>query len=144
MQFCRHRTQAAPKCEKSAASARHRRCRRRYSYSYSLEAGGASRSSTRWGAKLAHPFSHIVVVGVCLTGDTIYPAVPSAREVRLSFVRAYTTDEFEQSLRLLETGILDPRHFITSTVEIDGVERAFQALADPNREVKVLVTPEGR
>jgi threonine dehydrogenase-like Zn-dependent dehydrogenase len=87
--------------------------------------------------------SHIVVVGVCLTGDTIYPAVGTAREAKLSFVFGYTPDEFEQSLRLLEAGTVDVDALVTATVDMDGVAAAFQSLSGPDPGVKVLVTPDG-
>ena len=53
------------------------------------------------------------------------------KEIDLRFVFGYTPLEFRDTLHMLAEGKVDPRPLITGTVGLDGVEAAFDALADP-------------
>jgi threonine dehydrogenase-like Zn-dependent dehydrogenase len=86
-------------------------------------------------------FSRVVVVGVCVGPDTFTPALAINKEIDLRFVLGYTPLEFRDTLQMLADGKLDPRPLITGTVGLDGVEGAFDALADPEAHAKILVDP---
>ena len=43
---------------------------------------------------------------------------------------------------MLAEGKVDPRPLITGTVGLDGVEGAFDALADPEAHAKILIDPK--
>jgi threonine dehydrogenase-like Zn-dependent dehydrogenase len=90
------------------------------------------------------PFaSRVVVVGVCVGPDTLTPAMAINKEIDLRFVLGYTPLEFRDTLHMLAEGKIDPRPLITGTVGLDGVEGAFDSLADPEAHAKILVDPRG-
>jgi threonine dehydrogenase-like Zn-dependent dehydrogenase len=84
-------------------------------------------------------FSRVVVVGVCMGADRLRPSMAINKEIDLRFVLGYTPLEFRDTLQMLADGKLDPRPLITGTVGLDGVEGAFDALADPEAHAKILV-----
>jgi len=86
-------------------------------------------------------FSRVVVVGVCVGEDRFTPAMAINKEIDLRFVLGYTPLEFRDTLHMLAEGKLDPRPLVTGTVGLDGVDRAFSALADPEAQAKVLIDP---
>jgi threonine dehydrogenase-like Zn-dependent dehydrogenase len=87
-------------------------------------------------------FSRVVVVGVCVGADQITPAMAINKEIDLRFVIGYTPPEFREALHMLADGKVDPRPLITGTVGLDGVEGAFDALADPEAHAKILIDPK--
>jgi threonine dehydrogenase-like Zn-dependent dehydrogenase len=89
----------------------------------------------------ARPGTRLVVAGVCMQPDTVHPFFAIAKEINVQFVLAYTPDEFADSLRALAEGEIDGTPLITGEVGLDGVGRAFDDLADPERHCKILVTP---
>ena len=86
-------------------------------------------------------FSRVVVVGVCVGADQFQPAMAINKEIDLRFVVGYTPLEFRDTLHMLAEGKVDPRPLITDQVGLDGVERAFDDLADPERHAKILIDP---
>jgi threonine dehydrogenase-like Zn-dependent dehydrogenase len=87
-------------------------------------------------------FSRVVVVGVCVGPDQFTPAMAINKEIDLRFVFGYTPLEYRDTLHALAEGKLDPRPLITGKVGLDGVEAAFDALADPERHAKILIDPQ--
>jgi threonine dehydrogenase-like Zn-dependent dehydrogenase len=86
-------------------------------------------------------YSRVVVVGVCVGPDTFAPAMAINKEIDFRFVLGYTPLEFRDTLHMLAEGKIDPRPLITGTVGLDGVEAAFDALADPEAHAKILIDP---
>jgi threonine dehydrogenase-like Zn-dependent dehydrogenase len=86
-------------------------------------------------------FSRVVVVGVCVGGDQITPAMAINKELDLRFVLGYTPLEFRDTLNMLAEGKVDPRPLLTGTVGLEGVDAAFTALGDPERHAKILIDP---
>lgn len=85
--------------------------------------------------------SRIVVVGVCIEPDRINPFFGISKELNIQFVLGYDPMEFAGTLRSIAEGELDVAPMITGEVGLDGVEGAFDALADPEEHCKILVTP---
>jgi threonine dehydrogenase-like Zn-dependent dehydrogenase len=85
--------------------------------------------------------TRVVVVGVCMEADTIYPMLGIVKELNLQFVLGYTQDEFAATLRHIGDGAIPAAPLITGHVGIDGVPQAFQDLADPEAHAKILVEP---
>lgn len=85
--------------------------------------------------------SRLVVAGVCMQADTIHPFFAIAKEINVQFSNAYSPDEFAESLHALAEGDIDVAPMITGEVGLDAVGAAFDALADPERHCKILVTP---
>ena len=86
--------------------------------------------------------SVVVVVGVCMTPDTIRPAMAVNKEIDLRFVVGYTPLEFRDTLHLLAEGKVTAAPILTGTVGLPGVENAFGLLAEPDRHAKILIDPQ--
>jgi threonine dehydrogenase-like Zn-dependent dehydrogenase len=86
-------------------------------------------------------FSRVVVVGVCMSPDTIRPAMAINKEIDLRFVVGYTPLEFRDTLHMLAQGKVNVAPVVTGTVGLTGVAGAFDALADPGKHAKILIDP---
>jgi threonine dehydrogenase-like Zn-dependent dehydrogenase len=86
-------------------------------------------------------YSRVVVVGVCMEPDRISPAMAINKEISLQFVFAYDPGEFQDTLRLMTSGKVDPSPLHTGTVGLDGVADAFDALGSAEQHAKVLIDP---
>ena len=85
--------------------------------------------------------TRIIVVGVCMEADTIYPMLGISKELNLQFVLGYTPDEFAATLDHIAEGRIAVAPLITGKVGVEGVARAFEVLASPERHAKILVEP---
>ena len=85
--------------------------------------------------------TRIVVVGVCMEPDTIYPMLGISKELNLQFVLGYTPDEFAATLDHIAEGRIPVAPLITGKVGVEGVAGAFEDLASPERHAKILVEP---
>ncbi|WP_293004230.1 zinc-binding dehydrogenase [Mycobacterium sp.] len=85
--------------------------------------------------------TRLVVVGVCMQADTVYPFFAIAKELSVQFVLAYEPGEFNETLRAIAEGEIDVAPMITGTVGLQDVGAAFDELGDPERHCKILVTP---
>ncbi len=82
----------------------------------------------------------VVVVGVCMKPDTIYPMVGINKQLALQFVLGYTPDEYAEALTALGDGTIDTAPLVTRTVTLNELPAAFESLADP-RDCKVVLVP---
>jgi len=85
--------------------------------------------------------SRVVVVGVCMGGDSFRPSMAINKELDLRFVLCYTPLEFRDTLHALADGKVDASALVTGTVGLEGVENAFDALGDPETHAKILIDP---
>jgi (R,R)-butanediol dehydrogenase/meso-butanediol dehydrogenase/diacetyl reductase len=83
----------------------------------------------------------VIVAGVCVGADAITPLVGVMKEAQLQFVLAYEKDDFQYTLEMLAQERIDPRALITERVGLAGVPAAFEALATPQGQGKVLACP---
>jgi threonine dehydrogenase-like Zn-dependent dehydrogenase len=83
--------------------------------------------------------TRIIVAGVCLQEDRNEPSLGLFKELDLRFAWGYTGEEFAETLHGLADGKINPDGLITSTVDLEGVDGAFEALADPEDQVKVMI-----
>src|SRR5262245_51923557 len=83
----------------------------------------------------------IIVAGVCITPDTFQPGPAVLKEASLQFVLAYEKDDFQHTVDLLEQGRIRPEPMITQHLDLAGVPAAFDALAQPGEQCKLLVLP---
>jgi threonine dehydrogenase-like Zn-dependent dehydrogenase len=86
--------------------------------------------------------SRIIVVGVCMEPDEIRPAMAINKEIDLRFVVGYTPLEFRDTLHLLAEGKVEAEPIVTATVGLEGVAAAFDALADPETQAKIVIDPQ--
>jgi threonine dehydrogenase-like Zn-dependent dehydrogenase len=85
--------------------------------------------------------TRIVVAGVCMQPDTIYPIVGVTKELSVQFVLGYDPMEFKQTLDHIASGDIDVVPLITGEVGIAEVPAAFEALGNPEEHAKILVEP---
>ncbi len=85
--------------------------------------------------------TRILVVGVCMETDSIWPMLGINKELTLQFALGYTPDEFSRTLASIAAGDIDVAPLITGEVGIAGVPGAFEALANPDAHAKILVIP---
>ncbi len=84
----------------------------------------------------------VVVAGVCMAPDTIVPINAVMKEVQVRFAVYYRNDEFAAAAALLNDGGFAVDAFISGSVELAGVQGAFEALTSHvGGAGKTLVTP---
>ena len=83
----------------------------------------------------------ILVAGACMEPDTIAPIVGIRKELTIQFALGYTPEEFSETLDRIAAGEIDAASLVTARVGLDGVAGAFEALGNPDEQVKVIVTP---
>jgi threonine dehydrogenase-like Zn-dependent dehydrogenase len=83
----------------------------------------------------------IVVAGLCMERDNLYPLSGIHKELNLHFVLGYTRDEFAETLRNIRKGKLRVPPLITGKVGVEGVAKAFEELGSPGHHAKILVEP---
>jgi threonine dehydrogenase-like Zn-dependent dehydrogenase len=86
--------------------------------------------------------AEIVLLGVCIQPDTIVPASAITKHLTIRTAVFYSQDEFKRSLHDLAEGVLDVGFFITDRIGLSGVSDAFERLANPGDQVKILVEPQ--
>jgi len=80
----------------------------------------------------------VVVAGVCMGPDTIQPFPAITKEASVHFVLAYEKDDFQYTIDMLEAGRISPQPMVTSQVALEDVPGAFETLATPCEQCKVL------
>jgi threonine dehydrogenase-like Zn-dependent dehydrogenase len=94
----------------------------------------------RQAMELVDRGGRVVVVGVCMKEDRIFPMVGINKQLTLKFVLGYTPMEYAEALAALGDRKIDTSPMITRTVGLDGLVDAFEALADPH-DCKIVVVP---
>ncbi|TXH87003.1 MAG: alcohol dehydrogenase [Rhodoferax sp.] len=85
--------------------------------------------------------SRVVVVGVCMTPDTLDSAMGNYKEVDVRFTMGASPLEYRDALHMIAEGKVRCEHLVTGIVGLDGVENAFEALRDPETHAKILIDP---
>lgn len=91
--------------------------------------------------ELADVRGQVIVAGVVLKEDTILPVVALGKEVTIRYSQAYNERDFEAVIGVLARREIDARPIHTSTVSLDELPAAFEALRSQPRECKVLIRP---
>jgi threonine dehydrogenase-like Zn-dependent dehydrogenase len=91
--------------------------------------------------RMAPRGSRILVVGVCMQQDHVFPLVGIGKELNIQFALAYDPLEFDGALRAIADGAVDLEPLLTGVVGIDDVPQAFADLADPEQHAKIIVEP---
>jgi (R,R)-butanediol dehydrogenase/meso-butanediol dehydrogenase/diacetyl reductase len=90
---------------------------------------------------MARSRGRVVVVGVCMQPDMIFPAMAVIKEVEVRFVVAYHRRDFELAIEMLDRGRIEAADMITDVVGLDAFPSAFEALKTPTHQCKVLLEP---
>ena len=108
-------------------------------------AGGDSDLSGRNLAQFAPKYlngASIIVVGVCMSPDTIEPSFDVLKEFALRFVFAYTVPEFVEATKMIEANPSKFAPLVTGHATLDGVTGAFDALEKGGSQAKLLISPD--
>jgi len=81
----------------------------------------------------------VVVIGVCMESDSIYPLSCVMKEVQINFALAYTRGEFQETIDALANGTVNATPMITDVINVDQVPEMFLALKRPGTRAKVMV-----
>jgi (R,R)-butanediol dehydrogenase / meso-butanediol dehydrogenase / diacetyl reductase len=81
----------------------------------------------------------VVVIGVCLESDSIFPLSCTMKEVQINFALAYTRGEFQETIDALANGTIDATPMITDVIKVEEVPDMFAALKRPGTRAKVMV-----
>jgi len=85
--------------------------------------------------------ARVVVVGLCMAEDRIFPAKAITKELDLAFAFVYRRRDFDIVLDLLGRGRIDASALVTDHVGIDAFPAAFEALKTPSDQIKVMLAP---
>ena len=85
--------------------------------------------------------TQVIVVGVCMETDKIEPFLCINKQIDFRFVLGYTAAEFAATLGNIAEGRIDVLPAVTDEVGLEGVADAFAALADPEKQCKIVVRP---
>lgn len=85
--------------------------------------------------------SRVIVVGVCMTPDTVDLAMGNYKEIDIRFTMGASPLEYRDALHMIAEGKVSCESLITGIVGLDGVANAFEALRDPETHAKILIDP---
>ena len=85
--------------------------------------------------------ARIVVVGLCMAGDHLFPTKALVKELEIIFAFIYRQEDFETVVQLLGQGRIDATPMISDHVDLTAFSDAFEALKQPNRQIKVMLEP---
>jgi threonine dehydrogenase-like Zn-dependent dehydrogenase len=83
----------------------------------------------------------VVVLSLCMQPDSIMPSIALFKEITLRFAVVYVPAEFEQAVRTLDRGAVEPRAMATGTVSLDDLPAAFEGLRAGSGHCKLMVDP---
>lgn len=81
----------------------------------------------------------IVSMGFCTHPDPVVPGMATYKQVRMIFSMAYTLPEFEEVVRTLDRGHVEPRQMLTDTISLDDLPDMIDALRSGGNQTKVQV-----
>ncbi len=88
---------------------------------------------------LAPPRARIIVVGVCMQPDMLFPAFAIVKELTLRFVVGYRKQDFQLTLDMLANQRIAGAAMVTDSVDLARLPAAFEALKQPTTQCKVML-----
>ena len=83
----------------------------------------------------------LVVVGLCMAGDHLFPTKALVKELDIRFAFIYPQADFATVLELLGLGRVDAKPMISDRIGLSEFSNAFEALKQPNQQIKVMLEP---
>ena len=85
---------------------------------------------------------------VVMIGNSMDPEIPFAmnravlQEIRLIGSVSCTRKEFEETIDLIASGMIDPEKYVTEVLPLEGLQRALERQTDPQDPmVKFVIRP---
>jgi (R,R)-butanediol dehydrogenase/meso-butanediol dehydrogenase/diacetyl reductase len=91
--------------------------------------------------QLVRPGGTLISLGMCTENEPLLPALCAFKDVRLFFPIAYSTAEFEQTTRALESGDIHPEIMVSEIISLAALPGKIEALRGGGKSLKVLVDP---
>jgi (R,R)-butanediol dehydrogenase/meso-butanediol dehydrogenase/diacetyl reductase len=91
--------------------------------------------------EMASVEGRIVVVGICLQDDTIFPFWGISKELDVRFSIYYGRDDFTDTLHALDARRLDALPMVTETISLEQLPERFARLERDPDAGKVIVRP---
>ncbi len=98
-------------------------------------------STIQQGAELVRRGGKLSLLGLSGHDATISPATWLVNEVTLIASLAYTAEEFDTTMALMQDGRMRVAGLHSSTSNLADLTNAFQRLRDTPDEIKILVDP---
>jgi len=98
---------------------------------------GAMMQAMSW----IRPKGTIVCMGYGLHPEEITTAVPLLKELRVQFSMTYAHADYEEVIRTLASGHVEPRCMITRTIALEELTDAIEDLLERAPQCKVMVDP---
>ena len=90
---------------------------------------------------LVRPRGTVLALGACNHPDPIHPFFAMTKEVCIQFTAAYSLQDFQYTVDILNSGAVEPRSMVTNTISLDELPAMFESLRGSNRQCKVMVDP---
>lgn len=90
---------------------------------------------------LVRPMGHVVSLGFCMAPDPVIPGVATYKQIRMTFSMAWTLEEFQKSVDVLDAGHVEPRAMVTNTISLADLPAKIDQMRHPHGETKVHVAP---
>jgi (R,R)-butanediol dehydrogenase/meso-butanediol dehydrogenase/diacetyl reductase len=91
--------------------------------------------------QLVRPGGTLISLGMCTDIEPLLPALCAFKDVRLFFPIAYSSAEFEQTTKALESGYIHPEIMVSEIISLDALPGKIEALRGGTKSLKVLVDP---
>lgn len=91
--------------------------------------------------KAAPSHSRVIMAGLCTDNVTFNPYFAMEKELNIQYVFYYEYPEYAEALKLLSSGQLNWKPFITGKVGLNGVTNAFDQLRTPEGHAKIVIDP---
>jgi threonine dehydrogenase-like Zn-dependent dehydrogenase len=92
-------------------------------------------------ADLVAPRGTVVVLGMCMSADSVNPFSAGFKSMVMKFSAAYELRDFEAAARAIDRGSVEPRAMITDTIPLEALPATFERLREKPVGCKILVNP---
>ena len=92
-------------------------------------------------ASLAAPRGTVVVLGMCMSADSINPFFLGFKSLVMKFSAAYELRDFEAAAHAMDRGAVEPRAMVSDTIPLSGLPALFERLRQKPAGCKTLVDP---
>ncbi|WP_294354864.1 zinc-binding dehydrogenase, partial [uncultured Sphingomonas sp.] len=90
---------------------------------------------------LVKPNGEVISMGFCMAPDAVIPGIATFKQVKLTFSMAWTLEEFQTAVDLLDRGDVEPRAMVSNTIPLDALPGMIETLRGAHNETKVHVEP---
>jgi threonine dehydrogenase-like Zn-dependent dehydrogenase len=90
---------------------------------------------------VVRPRGRVIAASASMEDDGFPPGLAMGKELDIRFSFGLEPGEVEETIEMLASGRISTAPLITHAISLDDLPRAFAALQQPNRQVRVIVEP---